>query len=410
MKNQLYHISVKENFRYILYLVLVLFIVGCSEENHAPIAGGGPTPGQVSNIEIIPTPGGAHLVYTLPNDANLSYVEAIVNTPEGRNFTFKSSFHRDTISVEGLATANQQEVLLYSVSKDEKRSEPVSINIKPLTPPFQKVLETLTLSEGLGGVDVKYLNEGGAELAFYIGRVINGQFVEEDAFYSDRENGRIPFWGYEPTEQKFGVFVRDRWDHYSDTIYADITPTLEIMIDKSKFKAIRLNNDSEHRSVEKPEYLWDGSWSEDYANPYGNYKHACVTGDLLTGTPASLTIDMGQAVNISRVRINHYWQFSGAAPRKYELYGLIDYFENNIPVGMGAWHNWTLLAQFENLKPSTTGGTTADDEASWEGGDNAILTTPSEAVRYIRLKGVESWNGRLDIDVAEMTVYGQPFN
>lgn len=403
----------KLSYLYILSILFATTFIGCDDKQHGPINKGGDVPGQVTNVQIIPTPGGADLVYSLPEDKELSYIEAVVNTPEGNTFNFKSSVYRDTISIEGLATKNEQEVLLYSVNKSGIKSEPLSVYIEPLTPPYMKVLETLTLQDGLGGVDVRYDNETGAELALFIGRVIDGQFIEEDSYYSDKKEGRILFWGYEAESQKFGVFIRDRWDHYSDTLYADVTPILEIMFDKKKFKAIRLQYDSELKTgYEKPENMWDGYWSEDYKNPYTgggtNWSHGAFYENTASNDPGSVTIDLGQMVNISRVRFNHYWTFDNNAPKKYELYGLLDYDEDNIPYTIGAWHNWTLLAKVENVKPSTIGGKPEDDAASWEAGDITLLTPPSDAVRYIRIKSVESWNGKRTIDFAEVSVYGQP--
>ncbi|WP_459188180.1 DUF4959 domain-containing protein [Parabacteroides sp. APC149_11_2_Y6] len=402
------------SYLYILSVLLATTFISCDDKQHGPINEGGDVPSQVTDVQIIPTPGGADLVYSLPEDRELSYIEAIVNTPEGNIFNFKSSVYRDTISITGLATEKKQEVLLYSVNKSGIKSEPLSVNIEPLTPPYMKVLETLTLQDGLGGVDVRYDNETGAELAFFIGRVIDGQFIEEDSYYSNKKEGRVLFWGYEAEPQKFGIFIRDRWDHYSDTVYADITPILEIMFDKSKFKAVRLQHDSEHKTsaYEKPENLWDGHWSEDFQNPYTdggtNWSHGAFYENTTLNESGAVTIDLGQLVNISRVRFNHYWTFDNHAPKKYELYGLLDYDENNIQYNMGAWHNWTLLAEIENVKPSTIGGTPEDDATSWEAGDIALLTPPSEAVRYIRIKSVESWNGKMTLDLAEITVYGQP--
>lgn len=405
--------NTKLSYLYILSVLFATTFIGCDDKQHGPINKGGDVPGQVTNVQIIPTPGGADLVYSLPEDKELSYIEAVVNTPEGNTFNFKSSVYRDTISIEGLATKNEQEVLLYSVNKSGIKSEPLSVYIEPLTPPYMKVLETLTLQDGLGGVDVRYDNETGAELALFIGRVIDGQFIEEDSYYSDKKEGRILFWGYEAEPQKFGVFIRDRWDHYSDTLYADVTPILEIMFDKKKFKAVHLQYDSKlNTGYEKPENMWDGHWSEDYKNPYTgggtNWSHGAFYENTASNDPGSVTIDLGQMVNISRVRFNHYWTFDSNAPKKYELYGLLDYDEDNIPYTIGSWHNWTLLAEVENVKPSTIGGKPEDDAASWEAGDIALLTPPSDAVRYIRIKSVESWNGKRTIDFAEVSVYGQP--
>lgn len=422
MKKQFKYFSYHGGFKFLLSFVFVLLLVSCEEEHPTPIGSDDMAPGQVSNVKSIPTPGGADVIYTMPNSANLSYVEAVVNTPEGKVLKFNASAHRDTISVVGLATSVPQEVLLYSVSKSNVKSEPVSITINPQTPPYLAIFESMKIEEGLGGVEVKYQNDSDAEIALYIGRMVDGKFIEDDSHYydkiKDRNKNRHLFWGYTTEKQTFGVFVRDRWNHYSDTLFGDITPILELMMDKSKFKAVNLQNDSQYKigQYERFSNLWDGKWSDDYSNPYnGNnpsnpatvyWEHANLAGDEKNAIPGAGTIDMGQEVTISRIVVNHYWQYSGDAPRKYEIYGLIGNNEDNLQHNMGAWHYWTLLAQVEQVKPSTAGGTTEDDEANWEAGDTILLTPPSDPVRYIRIKAIESWNGKLNWDAVEITVYG----
>lgn len=294
-------------------LVFLIALTSCDKEINSGITKEDAVPGLVSNIKVEPTPGGAILTYNLPNDENLSYVEAVVKKPEGKTVNFLSSSFRDTISVVGLGTTAEQEVLLYSVSRGGMKSEPVSVKIHPLTPPHIAVLADLTLSEGLGGVSVNYTNEGGADLAFYFGIVENGKFVEKDIKYSDVVNGRLLFWGYPPEEQEFALYVRDRWDHYSDTVYARVTPLEEVMLDKSKFKALQLQYDGTYQTdtYQRPENLWDGAWSTDYTNPFtpANWRHGAVNQQA-DGSPAALTIDLGEYVNISRIRINHYWKYN----------------------------------------------------------------------------------------------------
>ncbi|MCY4779150.1 DUF4959 domain-containing protein [Sphingobacterium sp. UT-1RO-CII-1] len=399
--------------KFLLCFVLLFFIFGCKEEFNKPIEAGQEVPGMVQNVHVIPTPGGADLVYDLPSDSHLSYVEALVEISDHEKLNFKSSSYRDTINITGLASTALQEVKLYSVSKSGVRSDPVIVHIEPLTPPYLRVFETMTLSSGLGGVDVRFENQSGSDLAFFLGTINDqGEFEELDSHYTKDIDGRILFWGYPPEEKRFGVYIRDRWNHYSDTSYADIKPVLEVMLDKKKFKGVMLINDTEQSNdyYNNAGNLWDGIWSGAFESPYsgnGNdWRHLSVYGTL--DEPGTFTIDLGQVANISRIRMNHYYPFSQYAPKKYEVYGLVDYTESTLPIGMGAWHNWTLLSEVENVKPSDRGGDAGDDKTSWEAGDIITLNPPSQAIRYIRFKVKESWDGRENISLAEVSVFGQP--
>lgn len=400
-----------------LYFMITILIGSCSEELNSPVTKNDAVPAQVTNIKVRPTPGGAILTYNLPTDENLSYIEVEVNKPDGKKVNFISSSFRDTVSIVGLGSTQEQEVLLYSVSRGGMKSQPLSVKITPLTPPHIGVLNSLRLSEGLGGVLVNFENESASDLAFYIGRKVNGVFKEDDVQYTNVKNGKMLFWGYRSESQEFGVFIRDRWDHISDTVFANLTPELEVMIDKSKFKALTLAHDGKYGTVasEKPEFLWDGLWSRDYTNPFaGNntgFKHGLVLMQD-NGNPAAITIDLGEQVAISRIQFNHYWKYDtneggqSRGGRKWEVYGLMDYTDDFVPFSMGEWFNWTLLANMENIRPTNQGGTAADDRIRWEAGESHMFTPPVGTVRYLRVKAIESWNGLPHFDMAEMTVYG----
>lgn len=402
---------------FLLFLFISIVVGSCSEEFNSPMTKNDAIPGQVVDIKVTPIAGGAILTYKLPIDENLSYVEAEIYKPNGKKVNFISSSFRDTISIVGLGSTNEQEVLIYSVSRGGVRSQPTSIKISPLTPPHISVLNSVRLSEGLGGVLVNFENESSSDLAIYVGRKINGTFKEEDVQYTKVKDGRLLFWGYPSESQEFGVFVRDRWDHVSDTVYATLTPQLEVMIDKSKFKVLTLANDGKYGSgsFERPENLWDGLWSKDYTNPFtGNnvgYKHALILRQD-DGKPAAITIDLGQNVSISRIQFNHYWKYNtgeggqSRGAKKWEVYVLPNYEDNFIPFTMGEWFHWTLLTTMENIRPTNQGGTAEDDRLRWEAGDTNIFTPPTETVRYIRIKAIESWSGLPEFDMSEMTIYG----
>src|SRR5690606_37843584 len=103
-------------------------------------------PAQVQDVRVIPTNGGAHIVYKVPKDPNLRYVKAVYETAPGTVWEVKSSYYTDTLKIEGFGDTQEYEVKLYSVGKNEKESEPLVVPVKPLIPAIQSVYETLAVS------------------------------------------------------------------------------------------------------------------------------------------------------------------------------------------------------------------------------------------------------------------------
>jgi hypothetical protein len=402
----------------ILLLLAAVTLFSCEEERNSPLSPEGNAPGQITDISEIPLPGGAEIHYKLPADKNLLYVEAELTTPEGRYMNFKSSSYSSEIIITGLASDKEIDVNLYSVSTGGAKSAPQTKTIHPLAPPFIEVFKSLSINAMFGGVRLNFLNDSGAELAFLLGYFDDeGVFTDYDGYYTKRvEDTTYIFRGLPPVTRKFGIYIRDRWDNYSDTLYADLTPLLEEEIDKSKWKKYILDNDGPFYPVghmyyetNKMENLWDGAWSKSFSDPYMlQLPSAYMTFTLYTVNspdPKSLTIDLGDIYRISRVRVNHYWQYTFSAARKWEVWGC-----SATPPQDGNWNwsGWVQLATMEQIKPSGLPGTQygEGDAEAWEAGTNADVAV-EEPIRYLRIRCLESWGTEPLMSCSEITLYGQ---
>jgi len=344
-----------------------------------------PVPEQVSNIQTLSTPGGAIITYTLPLDPNLFYVKAVYETQLGVVRETKSSFHTDTIIVEGYGDTMEHEVKLYSVGKNERMSEPVVFSIQPLPPAVQSVFSSLSLDPTFGGVKISFQNPEQANLAIEViaDTTLQNTWTSVIKYYTKSIGGAFSVRGYESIEKKFGVLLRDRWNNKSDTLVKLLTPWYEEQIPRTAISIHKLPGDAPGQPGLEPEKLFDGRI--DGYNGYGTYR---------TGTmPQWITINLGQKVIVSRIRAH---QHSGAhcyqdgAVKSFELWG------SNQPDTDGGWNQWTLLGRFESWKPSgSPQGTVTAEDINYANvqGEEFVLENSSEAFQYIRFKALSNYNG-----------------
>ncbi|RKO73403.1 DUF5126 domain-containing protein [Sphingobacterium puteale] len=391
---------------YILVFGLISLVgQACKEEFNRPLEENGSATATVSNVTVKNTPGGAILTYNLPGDANLLYAVAEVETKNGKMSYFKSSAYKDKIEIIGLPDEKPRTIKVFTVNKSEVKSAPVEVTINPLTPPYLHVLRNLKMAADFGGVNIQFKNETEADLAFTLERLEpDGNYRREKDYYSRLKAGSYTFRGIEAEEAKFALYVRDRWENISDTLYATLTPLYEMKLDKSKFRDLTLDGDSfiytDQWHIAK-RYAWDDTWSSDFNNPYGNWLNV-TTNEPNNGQPTHITIDLGVKAKLSRFRINHYYRFIDRGMKRYEIWGRSDQPKD------GSWDGWTKMISYEQKKPSGLSGEsyTAADKEVWLAGDNGDFPAEIPAVRYIRVKCLENWVGTTNLNFAEITFWG----
>jgi hypothetical protein len=382
MKKQLY---------FLVLCLITIMIYGCKREDRKDyVDSAAPAPSQVSNIKVEPNAGGAILTYSIPKDPNLSYVfrEA------------KSSYYKDTLALVGYGDTLRHEVKIYSVGKNEKHSEPVIINVSPLTPPIKTIFKDLELTASFGGVKVSFINELDANMAIVlmVDSTGLGTWAPVNTFYTKAPFGAFSARGFESEPKKFAVFLRDRWNNKTDTIIKELTPLYEELLPKSLFKVLRLPTDTYTpaesyvlENVFDGRIYWDGLFASSNASTL----------------PQWFTLDLGQQVILSRFKahqLNSDHFYRGSALKSFELYG------SNDPDPDGGWNNWTLLGKFHSFKPSGLPlGQTNQDDYNYAAfnGEDFDFENVVPPVRYIRLKSLESYSSAGQITIAELTFWGQ---
>lgn len=379
--------------------ILVLLFSGCKEEliTPQPHSGSG-TPAAVTGASVENLPGAGKITYSVPADPNLLYVEAKW-TYKGVERNTKASYYSSELLIEGFGDTNPCEVKIYSVSSGEKRSQPVSVTVTPLTPPIVEVFRSLKTRPDFGGLNTGFVNATAANIVITVlTKDATGKLVPADAFYTNLRRDSFTTRGFTAAPREFGIFVKDRWDNYSDTLFTTLTPFFELKLDKSRFREVNpypgdVNADIYSAAYPMPK-LWDDNTGSIYVTKTG------------LGMPESFTIDLGVSAKLSRMK---YYQrqstafyFSAATPEVFDVYG------SNSPAPDGNWASWDLLMHCVSVKPSglALGITTNDDITYAQNGEDFTFPVSAQPYRYLRFKVSKTYGNAMNLTFSELTFWG----
>ncbi|MDB5121811.1 MAG: hypothetical protein JWN56_3029 [Sphingobacteriales bacterium] len=375
-----------------------------------PISTDKTKPGLVTNIKVNNFNGGAHITYTIPKSDNLLYILAKYKINDQTSLETKSSYYSDTVTVEGFAKSTEYDVTLYTVTRANVMSDPVTVKVHPLTPPYLLVKPTVSLSADFGGINIKATNAVKKPVGIILlsidpttnyPDVVDQNFTKiTDVNYSLR--------GYSSTPKKFGIYVTDKYGNSSDTTIQTVTPLFETQLDKNKFFTYRLPSDGQIGYGWDLPYLWDGKID-------GNGWHT----NSGSGFPIVATFGLGLSAKLSRfVMVERFNEFAygHGNPKNFSIWGSnVNQPQNAVlprtaPVGtvVGDWIN---LSNYHfpdppSGNPSTS--PTATDEAFVRAGVNFNLPISSPKVKYIRVSVSDTWSGGDFAHIMEMTFFGDP--
>lgn len=385
-----------------IILVALLLMGSCQEIVHEPLVQGTGAPGVLRNVEIENLPGAAKISYTLPEDQFFLYVLAEFTDNNGRKKSVKSSGFKNYLLLEGFGEEREYGVALYTVSRSEDKSDPINVKISPLKAPVHIAFETLDVIATFGGPAIGYVNESGAE---YVTRTLlkneQGGWEEYDRHYSSAKENRYAVRGFLPEPTSFAFYMTDKWGNCSDTLYRDLTPLYEEELDKSLWSDEALIDDFNEPLYSPLYQLWTPGSNTYFFQDRNLLEKAYM--------PNWVTIDFGREYVLGRMRYNQVshsntWRFSSCSPRLFEIWG------TNHPTPN--WDDWTLLGEFESIKPSglPTGQLSDDDLRVNAQGEDFDMPISSASYRYIRFKTLETWGGLGYMCMLELTFWGQQAN
>lgn len=295
--------------KYYIYIGLLLLItgVGCKQEvlNKANVTNTNP-PGSVSGVTVINQNGKAVLSYSLPADKDLLYVKAVYETSPGVTAEVIASRYTNTLTVDGFGDTLAHTIQLYAVNSSEAASAPVSVTVNPLTPGFILARRSLQVMITFGGFNISCKNPVLDNLAVIplVDTVGNGKWIQTmgmDNLYSQLPVIQGTVRNQPAVTRKYGFVVRDRWLHYSDTLFATLTPLFEQQLDKSQWSNFVLPNDAtilNNGGLTSVSYIYDGNF-------HPGWPQCLFTVESATNSQ-TVTLDLGKAHILSRMQVNPY--------------------------------------------------------------------------------------------------------
>jgi hypothetical protein len=407
-----------------LFILLLLLALqpGCKKTDgyNTVVSTDKTKPGVVTNIRVTNFNGGAYITYSLPDAKNILYVQAQYMINDKMSRQSKSSYYSDSVTVSGFAASQDYQVVLWTVTRAEVRSDSVVVTVHPDSSAYLKTLPTVTMSSDFSGVHVMALNKLRAPIGVVtITKDAHNQLQVISQNYSDKDTIQFSLRGYDTVLRQFGVYITDKWGNISDTVFSNIKPLYESQMDKSKFQPYVLNTDAPTGFGWVVQNLWDGN-----TNSPG-YHTAQPIQPLVW--PAVITFDMGEEAKLSRYTIwdrgidgSGTWVWQAGAPLTWVLWGrsttpvdeTMPDADNLPPVGGVTANGWVNLGFFRLPdKPSKLPNPqyTSEDLAFWNAGFSYNFDFNLPKVRYIRfecLENVSQTNTFFNIE--EMTFFGDP--
>jgi len=398
----------------VIALLLVMIAGSCKRNDgfNTPVSNDKTKPGVITNVQVKNLNGAAYITYTLPNSPNLLYVQAQYNINGKTMRQTKASYYTDTVLVDGFAKSQDYQVTLWSVSRANVMSDPVTVTVHPDTPWYLLAKPTIALAPDFGGINVKAINRGKKDLGFIlIAYDQSTQALEvQDQHYTNTDTINYSVRGYAATPRKFGVYVTDQFGNISDTTIVTMTPIFETLLDKSQFSVFKLPTDSPTAYGWEVYYLWDNK-TDDYSNGW----HTAPGGPQ----PMQCTFNLGVSAQLSRFimweRPDEY-AYSHGNPKDFSVWG------SNAPAPQDALlpqlappgtvvGDWVNLGNYHFPDPPSglaPGFTNDADNTFVKAGVNFDITPGSPRVHFFRLLVHDTWSGGDFAHVMEFSIYGNP--
>jgi len=405
-----------------LMLALLALQPGCKKTDgyNTVISTDKTKPGVVTNIKVTNFSGGSYITYSLPESKNILYVQAEYKINDKASRQSKSSYYSDSITVSGFAKSQDYQVVLWTVSRADVRSDSVVVTVHPDTPAYIRVSRTVKMSNDFGGLNIMAVNKDHAPVGVITITADERnklQIISQN--YSDQDTIQFSLRGYDTVSRKFGVYITDKWGNISDTVFQDILPFYESQMRKSSFQPYVLGTDVATGFGWVLQNMWDGNTGSP------GYHTAQPIQPLVW--PAVITFDMGQEAKLSRYTIwdrgidgSGNWLWQAGAPLTWVLWGrtstpvdeTMPTADNLPPVGGTTPGGWINLGTFVLPdKPSKLPNPqyTNEDLAFWNAGFSYGFDLNLPRVRYMRFECLENVSQTNNFfNIAEMTFWGDP--
>ncbi|MDR1859696.1 MAG: DUF5126 domain-containing protein [Bacteroidales bacterium] len=396
-----------KRFEIICISAIAVLLCNCRESEPGQFPVDSIPPDPVSDVRVENLPGAVKLTYQIPDQEDILYVQAIYTAPSGEQRITVTSVFSNQMLVKGFGRSQKTTLQLITVDRSRNESQPLTVDIEPLDSPIYNILNDIVVQEAFGGFKLQWKNPVNEDVV--VGILMKdsmGIYQYLDNFYSSASAVNTAVRGLDSIPADFGIFVRDTYDNYTDTLKLHLKPFYEQEIPKSGFAGMLLSarlvlHSWGGRDISK---LWDG-----ITNVADNVYYIQTGNDPMP----YFTIDMGVKAKLSRFR---WWQrvdfmFALHNPRVWEWWGTNDPALANNPEDPNWASNpgWVKLTDCVSHKPSgndDNATVTAEDDAYGRAGEEFEFPLDAPSVRYLRFNLIQTWSGSSGVHIGELTFWG----
>lgn len=384
-------------------------LLGCKEESIGQYPTDGTPPQKISNPTVTNIKGGAIISYMLPNEKDILYVKAEYTLPNGQKKEMRSSAFANTVKVMGYSRSVKSEVKLISVDRSRNESEPVICEIEPFDSPIFDVVRSVTVIPGFGGIKLNWENPEKADVV--VGVLLkNDELIYEsiDNIYTSVAAGNASVRGISDGEKDFGIYVRDIYYNYSDTVFLTLTPWKEVKLDSKLWRGGTICSNTFTISpygTGNLSILWNGATTIESASEMVYINNSVAT-------PIFISLDLGVTSKLSRFRFWGRYQYSFTLhhPKEFEIWGTNDVNAFNDPC---SFDGWTKLIEGISTKPSGPDAVafaqlTSEDVALAIAGEEYEFPLEVPSVRYVRYRCMRTWTNSTSMFLTELAFWGNP--
>ena len=384
-----------------MIMCILLLLCACKKEERGQYPIDSKAPAKVSSARVAENlPGGAVIVFDIPQEDDALYVVARYTLDDGTPMEIKASVYTGgSLTIEGIGRSRELPVELRAVDRSRNESEPITVSAHPLDSPIHEIAASMEIKDAFGGISLKWENPTQLPVVidvFSPDTEDNDNMAQVERFYSSAQEGKANVRGQESKETVFAVNLHDRWGNYTDLKTGRYFPLFEERLDKDKFR--RWNPPGlPYIGAGEAQWQIERLWNDIIGQAEG----------LATYTAPYCCFDMGQTAKLSRFKIHNRAEtnlcYNLGHPRRFELWG------SDHPNVTNDLSLWQFLGYYESVKPSgLPSGQVSSEDIQYSAIDGEEYDfEDSPYVRYIYFRALETWGLANQIQFCELTFWGE---
>lgn len=411
------------NYKYIttLFVALSILFWACSEDESDTTP-----PGDISNLGVVATNGGAIFSFTMPNDPDILCVKAYYTNTLGEDLFKVSSHYTDTLEIDGYNDTDTHTARLVVVDRSKNESSGITVDFAPLESNIQVVLDSLSITPDYGGVRVEWINPAQKTVYTHLSYIDTLGEEKVEFLSSSRFQESIVLRGMDTTAIEFFALVEDFYGNKTDKISKGIhQPLFEERVDFTKWSLItslsldaagnKINGDAWEGDLT---YLWDGK-VDVFGAPESERNYAMFSRDDNGGAlnfPFDVVLDMGNSNGVFAGRVmlwqRAFWYGNEEVPFYYQnenIKAFKLYYSNDQTnwYPMSTQIDGVVTEIFDIGDPKDDNGdvSDADLEIAKDGHEFEIVGNVPP-FRYLKFSITENYGSEIYINVSELALFG----